>query len=157
MKKTSAGLLMYRMKNETLEVLLVHPGGPYWKNKDEGAWSIPKGEAENNETGNALLEVARREFEEETGIKPIGDFKYLTSVNRKDGKVVEAWMFEGDCDPTQLKSNTIMINWPPRSGRQIEIPEIDRGAFFNIEQAKIKIGYQLPFINEFEQWCKNRQ
>ncbi|MBI2592649.1 MAG: NUDIX domain-containing protein [Candidatus Colwellbacteria bacterium] len=149
--KTSAGLLMYRIRNGAPEVFLVHPGGPFWKKRDDGAWSIPKGEVDNYEAGDGLLEVAKREFEEETGIKPNGEFKYLTSVRRKDGKVVEVWMFEGDCDPASIKSNTIFIEWPPRSEKQLEIPEVDRAGFFTIDEAKKKLNkYQIGIIEAFE-------
>jgi len=142
---------MYRLKNGEPEVLLVHPGGPFWKNKDDGAWDIPKGEAEEGETD--LLAVAKREFEEETGFKPEGEFQHLTSVKRKDGKIMEIWIFEGDCDPSQLKSNTILIDWPPRSGKKMEIPEVDRGDFFNIEEAKKKVySYHVPTIETFEKF-----
>jgi predicted NUDIX family NTP pyrophosphohydrolase len=148
--KDSAGLLMYRRKGE-LEVFLVHPGGPFFKNKDDGVWSIPKGEADNGETGEELLEVAKREFEEETSIDPVGDFSYLTKVKRSNGSFVYAWMFEGDCDPAQVKSNTIFIDWPPRSGKKMEIPEVDRGAFFTISEAKKKLSsYQVGIIEVFE-------
>jgi len=158
MKKNSAGLLMYRMKNGKPKVFLMHPGGPFWKNKDEGVWSIPKGEADNGETSEALLEVAKREFEEETGIKPVGEFKYLTSVERKDGKkTVEVWMFEGDCDPEKIKSNTIFIDWPPRSDKKLEIPEVDRGDWFGLEEAKKKINlYQIGIIEAFENIALDR-
>jgi predicted NUDIX family NTP pyrophosphohydrolase len=149
--KPSAGLLMYRMKNGEPELLLVHPGGPYWKKKDKGGWSIPKGEADNDESGDQLLDVAKREFEEETGIKPFGTFRRLASVRRSDGKIVEAWAFEGDCDTTRIRSNTIRIEWPPRSGKQLEIPEVDRGEFFTIDRAKEKVHPSLVgLIEEFE-------
>jgi predicted NUDIX family NTP pyrophosphohydrolase len=151
MKKLGAGLLMYRMRDGVPEVLLVHPGGPYNANKDAGYWSIPKGMADNGEEGDELLEVGKREFREETGFEPAGTFDYLTSVRKSDGKEVHAWMFEGDADVSKLTSNTCMIEWPPRSGKQIEIPEVDRGEFFDIALAKEKISkYQLPFIEEFQ-------
>ncbi len=152
MKKHSAGLLMYRIKNGEWEVLLVHPGGPFWKNKDHGAWSVPKGMADEGEEGGDMLVVAKREFEEETGVKPEGDFEYLTSVKRKDGKVVDVWTFEGECDTSKIKSNLCEIEWPPRSGQRIEIPEVDKGEFFTIKEAKEKINaYQLGIIEAFEQ------
>ena len=156
--KTSAGLLMYRRREGKPEVLIVHPGGPFFKNRDAGVWSIPKGEADDGETGEALLEVAKREFAEETGVTPVGDFVYLTSVkNEKTGKVVEVWMFEGDCDPATIKSNTISIDWPPRSGQKLEIPEIDRGGFFSPAAAREKLyPYQVPIIDAFAATIKDR-
>ena len=156
MKLLSAGLLMYRFKDGAPQVLLVHPGGPFWQNKDDGAWGLPKGEADDGEMGEQLLNVAKREFEEETSFKPVGEMVYLGAVKRaRDGKVVEAWMFEGDCDPSKIKSNTIVIDWPPKSGKKTLIPEIDRGAFFTPEEAKIKISeYQRGFIEMFEKVIK---
>ena len=152
-KKISAGLLMYRLKNGVREVLLVHPGGPYWAKRDDGAWGIPKGEADNGETtAEELLEVAKHEFEEETGVKAEGSFLYLTKVERSDGKKsVEAWAFEGDCDCSKIKSNLAEIEWPPKSGKKIQIPEIDRGEFFTLEEAKRKVvPYQWGIIEAFE-------
>lgn len=143
---------MYRLKEGIPQILLVHPGGPFWQNKDEGAWGIPKGQADDGEEGDELLSVALREFEEETGFKPEGEFQYLISVTRaRDGKVLTAWMFEGDCDPAKIKSNTVVIDWPPRSGKKMEIPEIDRGDFFTIKEARIKMSeYQQGIIDAFE-------
>jgi predicted NUDIX family NTP pyrophosphohydrolase len=147
MFKTSAGLLMYRIKEGKAEVFLVHPGGPFWKNKDDEVWSIPKGEMDEGETD--LLTVAQREFEEETGVKPIAPFTSLGTVERP-GKTVHIWFFQGDCDPTALKSNMITIDWPPRSGKKIEIPEVDRGGFFSLDEAKVKlVKYQVPIIEKF--------
>ena len=145
--RTSAGLLMFRTK-EGLEVLLAHPGGPYFVNKDGGAWSIPKGEPEPDEE---LLVTAQREFEEETGLKPTGPFIPLKPIQQKGGKIVHAWAFEGDCDPATLKSNTFTMEWPPHSGRQQEFPEIDRAEFFDLAMArrKIKAG-QESLIDELE-------
>src|SRR5205823_4292993 len=111
MPRRSAGILMYRIHDGRLEVLLVHPGGPFWKNKDDGAWSIPKGEAEPS---TELLAEACREFEEETGSLPQGPFVPLGHIKQKAGKVVHAWAFAGDCDPTTLKSNTFSMEWPPK-------------------------------------------
>jgi predicted NUDIX family NTP pyrophosphohydrolase len=146
--KTSAGLLMYRLTDDGIQVLLIHPGGPFWKNKDERAWSIPKGEVE---PGEDLLAVAKREFEEELGFKPSGDFTQLTPVRQKGGKVVHAWAFEGDCDPSRITSNTFTIEWPPKSGRQMEFPEVDRAEFFDLETAKRKINPgQVPLLEELE-------
>jgi predicted NUDIX family NTP pyrophosphohydrolase len=144
MPKRSAGLLMYRRNNRRLEVFLVHPGGPFWAKKDLGAWSISKGEYVE---GELPLEAARREFEEETGFVATGDFLELGAVQQAGGKVVSAWAFEGDCDPGKLISNRCEIEWPPRSGRQIEIPEVDRASWFSIAEAKERIlKSQAPFL-----------
>ena len=144
MPKRSAGLLMYRRHNRQMEVLLVHPGGPFWAKKDLGAWSISKGEYLE---GEPPLEAARREFEEETGFAATGDFLELGAVQQAGGKVVSAWAFEGDCDPSKLISNRCEIEWPPLSGRQIEIPEVDRGSWFSIAEAKERIlKGQVPFL-----------
>jgi predicted NUDIX family NTP pyrophosphohydrolase len=132
MPKRSAGLMMYRRSADDLEVFLVHPGGPLWARKDKGAWTIPKGECEEDE--NPLV-AARREFEEETGFHATGEFIDLGSIKQKSGKIVTGWAFEGDCDPAQLVSNTCVIEWPPRSGRRLEIPEVDRGRWFGIHEA----------------------
>jgi len=136
MGKKSAGLFMYRRRAGRLDVLLVHPGGPFWATKDQGAWSIPKGEYTSEEDP---LEAARREFREETGFAVEGEFKPLKPVKQPGGKVVSAWAFEGDCDPAAIRSNTVSIEWPPRSGRQQEFPEIDRAAWFSVEEARGKI------------------
>ena len=133
MPKQSAGLLMYRRSKDELEVFLVHPGGPLWAKKDKGAWTLPKGEYEQDENP---LAAARREFEEETGFQPTGEFFDLGSIKQKSGKLVTAWAFEGDCDPARLTSNTCEIEWPPRSGRRLEIPEVDRGRWFRIGEAR---------------------
>jgi predicted NUDIX family NTP pyrophosphohydrolase len=132
MPKRSAGLLMYRRSANEREIFLVHPGGPIWAGKNKGAWTIPKGEYQQDENP---LDAARREFEEETGFRAIGEFADIGSVRQKSGKVVTAWAFEGDCDPSLLKSNTCEIEWPPRSGHRIEIPEVDRGRWFSIGEA----------------------
>jgi predicted NUDIX family NTP pyrophosphohydrolase len=132
MPKRSAGLLMFRTLNDQLEVFLVHPGGPLWAKKDKSAWTIPKGEYEPDE--NPLV-AARREFEEETGFQATGEFVDLGSIKQKSGKVVNAWAFEGDCDPAKLASNRCEIEWPPRSGRRLEIPEVDRGRWFSTNEA----------------------
>ena len=154
MRRMSAGLLMYRIKDGAVQVLLAHPGGPFFRNKDEGAWSIPKGEPE---TGEDLLATAQREFEEETGIRPAGPFLPLKPVQQKGGKVVHAWAFHGDCDPRAVKSNTFTIEWPPKSGRQSEFPEIDRAEFLDFQTArkKIKAG-QERLIDELETILKDR-
>jgi predicted NUDIX family NTP pyrophosphohydrolase len=139
-------LIMYRTAGGILEVLLVHPGGPFWTNKEQGAWTISKGELEDDEDP---LETARREFEEETGIRPEGPFLELSPVRQKGGKVIHGWAFEGDCDPRKLRSNTFSIEWPPKSGRRQEFPEIDRAAFFPVAEAESKINpAQVPFLAE---------
>ncbi len=136
MPKRSAGLLMYRRRNSDLQVFVIHPGGQFWSNKDLGAWSIPKGEYVNDEEP---LEVARREFEEETGFSSKGNFIGLGDLKPPGGKIVTAWAFEGDYDPEKLKSNTFMMEWPPRSGRQIEVPEVDRACWYSIEDARRRL------------------
>jgi predicted NUDIX family NTP pyrophosphohydrolase len=136
MPRLSAGLLMYRIKDEAIKFLLAHPGGPYFVNKDEGAWSIPKGEPDTEED---LLITAQREFEEETGVKPTGPFIPLKPVKQKGGKIVHAWAVEGHCDLSVIPSNTFTMEWPPKSGQQMEFPEIDRAEFFDLETAKTKI------------------
>ena len=129
-----------------MEFLLVHPGGPFWKNKDAGAWTIPKGEIQS---GEAPLAAAQREFAEEMGFLPQGEFLPLTPVKQKAGKLIHAWAVAGDCDTLTFKSNTFTIEWPPRSGRRQEFPEIDRAAFFNLAKAKEKINpAQLKLLEE---------
>src|SRR6476646_3631687 len=122
MSRISAGLLMHRVQNGQPQILLAHPGGPFFKNKDDGAWTIPKGEIE---PGEDLLEAAKREFKEETGVTPTGPFIALTPIKQKGGKIVHAWACKGDCDPSAIVSNTFTTEWPPKSGRQMEFPEID--------------------------------
>jgi predicted NUDIX family NTP pyrophosphohydrolase len=148
MPRASAGLLMYRIHDGKLQVLLAHPGGPFFKNKDEGAWSIPKGEVE---AGEELLEAAKREFQEEVGVTPAGPFIPLTPVKQKGGKIVHAWAFEGECFPRLFVSNTFTMEWPPRSGRRLDFPEIDRAEFFDVATArrKIKLG-QEALLDELE-------
>ena len=148
MPRRSAGLLMYRIKDGAIQVLLAHPGGPYFVNKDEGDWSIPKGEPGPDED---LLLTAQREFEEETGLKPAGPFVPLKTVKQKGGKVVHAWAFEGDCDPATIRSNTFTMEWPPKSGQQMQFPEIDRAGFFDLATARRKIkSAQVGLIDELE-------
>lgn len=148
MPKKSAGLLMYRIRKKALEVLLVHPGGPYWVRKDNGAWFVPKGEVA---AGEDEFGAAKREFAEETGAAARGPFVSLGSVRHKSGKVVIAWAFEGDCDPSALSSNTFSMEWPPHSGRQHEFPEIDRAAFFCIEEARQKMyPAEFEFVERLE-------
>lgn len=143
--RVSAGLLMYRVQNGTLQVFLAHPGGPLYARKDEGHWSIPKGEPPE---GEALIDAATREFEEETGLKPHGPYIELGSIRQKGGKIVHAWAFEGDCDDSQqICSNTFEMEWPPRSGRTQSFPEVDRAQFFPPPEAKQKIrDSQWPLI-----------
>lgn len=146
MPRISAGLLMYRMQDGKVQVLLGHPGGPFYRNRDEGAWSIPKGEVER---GEDLLQAAKREFEEETGIIPKGPLTALTPVLQRSGKLVHVWAFEGNCDPGTIVSNTFSMEWPPRSGQLVTFPEIDRAEFFDLAVAKRKInGGQRPLIYE---------
>ena len=139
MPKQSAGLLLYRIGAGGLEVLLVHPGGPFWARKDDGAWSIPKGEVEE---GEDALDVALREFEEELGSPaPVARDALVDigTIRQKAGKVVAAWAGEGDFDPSGLRSNTFSIEWPPRSGQQKEFPEVDRAAWFGLAEARVKV------------------
>src|SRR6185503_1592741 len=144
--KTSAGILLYRLNKKNVEVLLVHPGGPFWKNKDEGAWSIPKGEYAEDEDA---LKAAIREFKEETGISVSGDFIPLNTVKLKSGKLVQAWALEKDIDAAIIKSNTFLLEWPPKSGKKIDVPEIDKAEWFTIPEAKKKINTgQLPLLEE---------
>src|SRR5688572_22388264 len=152
MKKTresvSAGLLLFRRRDGRLEVLLAHPGGPFWANRDAGAWSIPKGLAE---PGEDLLSAARREFAEETGLRPDGPFVPLGDIRQKAGKVVHAWACEGDADPSQLTSNTMKIEWPPGSGKRIEFPEVDRCEWFGPVEARAKLNpAQVAFVDRLE-------
>ena len=135
---------MYRRTPGVREVFLVHPGGPYWSKKNEGSWTFPKGEYE---TGEEPLAAAIREFQEETGFNVSEPFLELGSIRQKSGKLVFAWAFEGDCDPTELISNTCEIEWPPRSGKRVEIPEVDRGEWFSFERArKFVRAEQLPLL-----------
>jgi len=152
-KKQSAGILLYRSRAGVPEVFLVHPGGPFWAKKDAGAWSIPKGEFEE---GADALEAARREFEEETGSPVDGPFVALKPLKQRSGKVVHAWAVEGDIDASSIKSNTFSMEWPPRSGRQQEFPEVDRGEWFAIAQAREKLlEGQRGFLDELEQLTRN--
>ncbi|HEV3065769.1 MAG TPA: NUDIX domain-containing protein [Chthoniobacterales bacterium] len=134
--QVSAGLLMYRKSGSILEVFLVHPGGPFWAKKDEGAWSIPKGLIDE---GEDRLEAAKREFLEETSIRPAEPFIYLGEIKQKSGKRVHAWAFAGNCDLSQMNSNTFTLEWPPKSGQMKEFPEIDKGEFFSVPDARRKI------------------
>jgi predicted NUDIX family NTP pyrophosphohydrolase len=136
MPTVSAGLLMYRIRDGELQVLLVHPGGPFWAKKDAGAWTLPKGEVAPAEDP---LHAAVREFEEETGLAPTGPFIELGAIKQKGGKLVQGWAFESDCDPAVLQSNTFTMEWPPRSGQTRTFPEVDRAAFFALAEARHKI------------------
>jgi predicted NUDIX family NTP pyrophosphohydrolase len=135
--RRSAGILLHRRRGDELEVLLVHPGGPFWARRDEGAWSIPKGEYLQ---GEEPLVAARREFEEELGAAPpAGQAADLGEVRQKGGKQVRAWAMAGDLDPATIVSNTFELEWPPRSGRRIDVPEVDRAEWFGLEAARAKI------------------
>ncbi len=148
MARKSAGLLMYRIRAGQIEVLLVHPGGPFWTQKDEGAWSIPKGEFTDEEPP---LDAARREFQEETGFPPSGTFRPLAPIKQAGGKIVHAWAVEGDLDATAIRSNTFCIEWPPRSGQRREFPEVDRAEWFAIPAARERIlAGQRGFLDELE-------
>ena len=144
MPKQSAGILLYRKTDNILQVFLVHPGGPFFKNKDEGNWTIPKGEFLDDEEP---LAAAKREFQEETGQPIDGDFISLGSVKQKSGKTVFAWAVEGEINPENIASNVFDLEWPPKSGKTISIPEVDRAEWFNIDIAKQKINpAQIPLI-----------
>ena len=136
MPKHSAGLLLFRRAESGWQVLLAHPGGPFWARKDEGAWSIPKGELAEDEDP---LQGALREFAEETGHHVTGEFIALNPLRQPGGKLVYAWAVEADFDPARLRSNTFSMEWPPRSGRQASFPEIDRAAWFGLDEARSKI------------------
>ena len=159
-KKQSAGLMMYRVNSGATEILLAHPGGPFFVKKDEGNWTIPKGEPDENED---LLITAKREFEEETGAKPHGDFIRLGDCRQPGGKIVKAWAVEGDLDTARIRSNSFSLEWPPKSGKMREFPEVDRAEWFSIGAAREKIlkgqadAYILqgrfdPLINVARQW-----
>jgi predicted NUDIX family NTP pyrophosphohydrolase len=149
----SAGLLMYKINGKELRVFLVHPGGPIFKNKDEGYWGIPKGLVE---VGEDLEDTAKREFEEETGILPIGKFIELGSVKQKSGKTVHAWAFENnDSIPKELNCNTFQMEWPPYSGKKQAFPEVDKGEFFDVSSARKKIIYaQEEFLDRLLEHLK---
>ena len=148
MPKQSAGILLYKLTNGLLQIFLAHPGGPYFRKKDDGAWSIPKGEFLDDEDP---LAAAQREFKEEVG-KPItGNFIKLQPAKQKSGKVVHAWAVEGDIDHANIASNTFEIEWPPKSGKRASFPEIDRAGWFTIDEAKVKIiPGQVWLIDELE-------
>jgi predicted NUDIX family NTP pyrophosphohydrolase len=147
--KQSAGILLYRFENKQLLFLLVHPGGPFWAKKDEGAWTIPKGEPEE---GEELLPAAQREFYEETGHQPDGKFLKLAPIKQKSGKLVHAWAVEGEMDVAMLKSNTFELEWPPRSGKMRSFPEINKAQWFTAEEASVKIlPAQRALIEELQE------
>lgn len=142
MPKLSAGILVYRVKNKKIEVFLCHPGGPFYRSKDNGVWTIPKGEFAEDEDA---LAAAKREFSEETGQKISGDFMAMKPVRYKDGrKIVYAWAVRGEVDANNIKSNTFALEWPPKSGKYVEVPEVDRGDWFALETAREKI---LPSLS----------
>ncbi len=146
MPKTSAGILLYRRKDDVLRVFLIHPGGPFFANKDAGAWSVPKGELDE---GEDALAAARREFEEETGCGLEGPFTPLSPIKQKGGKIVLAWATEGDCDADAIRSNTFALEWPPKSGSVRDFPEVDRAGWFTVDEAKKKINFaQAALLDE---------
>lgn len=149
MPLTSAGLLVYRIRNDNLEVLLAHPGGPFFQKKDEGVWTIPKGLPEK---GEALEQAAVREFREETGLEVKGELISLGEVKQKGGKLVHAWAVEGDVpEGFLLKSNLFEMEWPPRSGKMSQFPEMDKAEFFSLGEAKVKINpAQITFIDRLK-------
>ena len=152
-KKESAGIVLYRYRGSRLEIFLVHPGGPFWKNKDSGAWSIPKGEFE---PGEDPLKAARREFHEETGFAVDGSFIALTPVRQAGGKVVHAWAVEGDCEAESITSNSFILEWPPRSGQCKTFSEVDRAGWFSLELARDKIlNGQLKLLDELQRILKD--
>ena len=151
----SAGILMYRNSPAGPEYFLVHPGGPFWKNKDIGAWSVPKGEFVD---GEDPLKAAQREFEEETGSAVDGNFIELTPVRQKSGKMVYTWAVEGDIDHLIIRSNTFPLEWPPKSGKFIEIPEVDKAGWFSYETAKAKlIPGQVGILEELNELVKSQK
>ncbi|MGE5226154.1 MAG: NUDIX domain-containing protein [Planctomycetaceae bacterium] len=152
--RRSAGLLLWRLREGRLEVLLGHPGGPFFANKDEGHWTVIKGEVEPDEEP---AEVARREFAEETGHEaPAGPLLALGEIRQRSGKLVQAWAVEGDLEPTDAASNTFELEWPPRSGRVREFPEIDRVAWFDVQTARTKlIGAQAPLLDRLREALPN--
>lgn len=153
--RKSAGIVLYRLRNNYLEVFLVHPGGPYWKDREEGAWSIPKGEFGE---GDDPLATARREFREETGKEINGGFMELGKVQQKGGKLVYAWGVEGDLDAEHIKSNTFRQEWPYKSGKWITVPEVDKGGWFSVEEARQKINpAQFDFIDRLVQLLKDSE
>lgn len=152
--KISAGILLFKKDKDSLYYFLVHPGGPFWKNKDLGAWSIPKGEMLPDENS---LDRALTEFKEETGKTAEGNFIELSPIKQKGGKIVYAWALEGDIDTSDLYSNTFSLEWPPKSGKIIEIPEVDQWEWFSSEEAQQRINAaQKGFITELENIVKKQ-
>jgi predicted NUDIX family NTP pyrophosphohydrolase len=148
MGKKAAGILLYRKKESSLEVFLIHPGGPFWAKKDESSWSIPKGEFLENEDP---LTAARREFQEETGFAVEGPFVSIGSIKQSSGKVVQAWACEGDVDASAIQSNSFSLEWPPRSGKFQDFPEADRAEWFTLDLARKKIlKVQMRFLENLE-------
>jgi predicted NUDIX family NTP pyrophosphohydrolase len=146
MPKLSAGIVLFRKPGPDLEIFLVHPGGPFWTNKDLGAWSFPKGEYSDDEEP---LTVAKREFLEETGSTVDGELIPLTPVRQKGGKIVSLWAVEGDIDPETIRSNTFEMEWPPRSGKKAEFPEVDRARWYSVSEARRKLNAgQVPALDE---------
>ena len=153
-KKLSAGILLYRIRSQTIHALLVHPGGPFWAKKDDGAWSIPKGEYED---GADALEAAKREFREETGFEVQGETVPLMPVRQPSGKVISAWAVEGHIDATLIRSTGFRMEWPPKSGKFQEFPEVDRAEWFDLPTAHRKIlSGQTPFLAQLEQMIQNK-
>jgi predicted NUDIX family NTP pyrophosphohydrolase len=151
MATESAGILMYKRQGQELQVLLVHPGGPFWRNKDIGAWSLPKGERAAGEDAEV---TARREFAEELGVKPVGALSLLGRIRQRGGKQVEAFAIQGEFDVDHLSSNSFEMEWPPRSGRMQSFPEIDRAAWFSLAEAREKINAgQRALIDRLEELC----
>ena len=147
--KRSAGILLYRERAGGIEVFLAHPGGPFWSKKDAGAWTIPKGEIAE---GEDPLEAAKREFGEEIGIRPEGNFVPLKPIRQRSGKIVMAWAVEGDCDETAVRSNVFSMQWPPKSGKLVEFPEVDRAGWFPLDEAKTKLlDGQRPLLDELKE------
>jgi predicted NUDIX family NTP pyrophosphohydrolase len=148
MGKKAAGILLYRKRGSSLEVFLIHPGGPFWAKKDENSWSIPKGEFLENEDP---LTAAKREFKEETGFSVEGPFVSIGSIKQSSGKVVQAWACEGDLDASAIQSNSFRLEWPPRSGKFQDFPEADRAEWFSLIMARKKIlKVQMPFLEKLE-------
>ena len=146
MPKISAGVLLYRVRGGELEFLLAHPGGPFWEQRDLGAWTIPKGEVQ---AGEPPFAAACREFEEEIGFRPEGEFIELNPIVQKSGKIVHAWAVAGNCDPNHIRSNLFKMEWPPGSGQYQQCPEVDRAGFFRLADARKKINpAQIPLLEE---------
>jgi predicted NUDIX family NTP pyrophosphohydrolase len=152
MPRKSAGILLYRFQKDGVEVFLVHPGGPFWVNKDLGSWSVPKGEYNDDEDA---LKAAQREFQEETGLSIQGNFIELGEVRQPSGKRVRVWALENDQEVENIRSNTFQLEWPPKSGKMQEFPEVDRGGWFSLPEARQKIlKGQIPFLDKLEEKIK---